>query len=113
MHVRGKWLFALSNEESLRRLTSPVPHPEVLRPCTLGDGVELWSQAAFEQKVALWAADPPKGDECGLFVPASGAATRMFSVLRGDPEKGKALWAKRKQLAFGKEWEESLVQKGG
>lgn len=113
MDVRGKWLFALSNEESLRRLTSHVPHPDVLRPCTLGDGVELWSQAALEQKVALWAADPPKGDECGLFVPASGAATRMFSVLRGDPEKAKALWANRNQLAFGKEWEESLLKKGG
>lgn len=112
MDVRRNLLFALSDEESLRRLTSPVPHPHVLRPCTLGDGVELWSEESLQQKVALWHAHPPKGNECGLFVPASGAATRMFSVLRSDSEKGKSLWANRKQLAFGKEWEESVIKEG-
>ncbi len=47
----------------------------VQRPCTLGDGVEILSE---DTTTAL--ADAARSGRLMAFVPASGAATRMFSV---------------------------------
>jgi hypothetical protein len=71
-------------EEEARRqvelLLQPPRHQELLRPCLSGDGVEVLGEAEAEELVRL--ADEHVGSGTRLkFVPASGAATRMFRSL--------------------------------
>ncbi len=67
-------------KRQLDRFRSGVTHPRLLKPCTVGDGVVRLSDedrtrlfAIFEQAVAQ--------GRVTKFVPASGAATRMFKCL--------------------------------
>lgn len=61
-------------------LASPPPGPRVLRAATLGDGIR---RLEHEDHLRLLAAYDPaqRSGRIGRFVPASGAATRMFRGL--------------------------------
>jgi len=66
---------------------NPPPYADVLRPCRLGDGIrtlpkeaEPWLLARFEQAA--------RQGRVAKFVPASGAATRMFKELLADLNEG-------------------------
>jgi|Deesub1362B_J571_1020462.scaffolds.fasta_scaffold04591_1 hypothetical protein len=70
-------------EEVLRQLEAfrgPKPFLHLERPCTVGDGIRVLSE---EEKDSLEEAFSQAAREgrCLKFVPASGAATRMFKVL--------------------------------
>ena len=73
----------ISEAEALRQLrllAHPPDHPQLARPCTVGDGIVRLEQArvsALEDRHALDAA----AARVTMFVPASGAATRMFKDL--------------------------------
>ncbi len=64
----------------LEQLRQPPPAVELVRPCTLGDGIERLDVAERARLAALHDAAAARGELCA-FVPASGAATRMFRDL--------------------------------
>lgn len=76
--------------EALRQIElfrNPPPYTRVLRPCRIGDGIrtlpkgaEPWLLARFEEAV--------RRGRVAKFVPASGAATRMFKELLADLNDG-------------------------
>jgi hypothetical protein len=63
--------------ELLRR---PPVYPALDRPCTAGDGIEVLD-AKRARKLEALAASAAREGRCEAFVPASGAATRMFQEL--------------------------------
>lgn len=75
-------------ERQLSLLRSPPPPARLDRPCTLGDGI-LPLDPDDSQLSASWH-DAARSGRLSKFVPASGAATRMFrdlseALLRDDP----------------------------
>lgn len=64
----------------LARLAAPPAYAVLDRPCTIGDGIVRLASARFESLLAAHAAAAAAG-RVGAFVPASGAATRMFKDL--------------------------------
>jgi len=83
----------LSVEEALRQLRlleKSRPHLQLDRPCTIGDGIRALSDAEIE---AARAAHAQASDQGRLmkFVPASGAATRMFQALLAERGRGGTL----------------------
>jgi len=65
-----------------RRLAAPPPRVDVVRPCVLGDGIEPLPEACEASGRAA------AGDAMA-FVPASGAATRLFRAWREACEQGR------------------------
>lgn len=73
----------ISEAEARRQLAilrSPPAPIRLLRPCTLGDGIERFDDGDLESLVALHDSAATAG-RLLKFVPASGAATRMFRDL--------------------------------
>ncbi len=71
-------------ERQLGLFTHPPAPASLDRACTVGDGIlrlDAAEQAAFEREGASALAS----GRVGKFVPASGAATRMFQALQADP----------------------------
>jgi hypothetical protein len=85
LEARGiAWDEAVRQLELLR---SPPPSIQLVRPCTPGDGIETLAEADLPALAQRHRAAAERGD-VGAFVPASGAATRMFReliVYRDDP----------------------------
>ena len=106
MHASKASLFQLSLEECRTRLTQPSPQLEVDRPCTLGDGIEQWSEDRIDALLAHWNAVDDMS--CGLWVPASGASTRMFGFVHTDAESQSQLWNAVDRLAFGAAWKRAV-----
>lgn len=72
-------------ERQLRFFASPPPAPQLARPCRPGDGIHRLAPAAHAALEARWQTAAAEG-RLLKFVPASGAATRMFRALqRGSP----------------------------
>ncbi|MEO2136947.1 MAG: DUF4301 family protein [bacterium] len=69
-------------ERQLALLESGVAPVRLARPCTAGDGLTVLTTSEADRLVEAW---PELGRSCRLvkFVPASGAASRMFSALSG------------------------------
>jgi hypothetical protein len=76
----------ISEDEANRQLAliaAPVAHADVVRPCRLEDGIETIPVERQEALILLHEEAARQG-RCSKFVPASGAATRMFQeVLTG------------------------------
>ncbi len=62
------------------RLRNPPGHVKLVRPCTPGDGIETLTDSRVEALQQIHAAAAEAG-RVSKFVPASGAATRMFQEL--------------------------------
>lgn len=75
----------ISEGEAVRQLeflaSAPGPTP-VEGPCTLGDGIHRLERHEIEEAENAWAGAAAAG-RFSKFVPASGAATRMFALLEG------------------------------
>jgi len=67
-------------ERQLELLRNPPPPAHLERPATVGDGIERLSAARQEALVEL-GRDAQRRGRVGKFVPASGAASRMFRAL--------------------------------
>jgi hypothetical protein len=82
--------LGISEEEVARQLhlfTKPPPAPMLDRPCTVGDGIA--SLGAAERQTALRAYHhAASAGRLLKFVPASGAATRMFQALLAARQRG-------------------------
>ena len=73
----------------LAQLREPPPALELVRACTLGDGVERLDHAA-RARLAVRHDEAAERGELAAFIPASGAASRMFRDLlacRNDPRE--------------------------
>ena len=112
MKSRPGALFELSFDECRARLCSPQPKTAIERPCTPGDGVEVWSEEELLEKVKMWDVDPPDAEILGLWVPASGAATRMFRPLHEKAQACEVLWSSVDELALGRAWFDAVKAKG-
>jgi hypothetical protein len=73
----------ISTGEAARQielLLGPIPWIDIVRPCTVGDGIVRIETSERERLDRLFA-EAARSGRCGRFVPASGAATRMFHSL--------------------------------
>lgn len=86
------------DEEDVRRqlaiLRDPPPYTRLLRACTAGDGIRLLDEAAVTAALAAHQ-DAAAAGRFTCFVPASGAATRMFRALLAVLEREPRLDATR------------------
>jgi len=95
----------LSEQEVLRQialLRNPPPPARLLRPATPGDGIARLEPARHPGLVARWEI-AAAGSRLRKFVPASGAATRMFEGLGGageDKERTKKFFEAMARMPF-------------
>ena len=97
-------VFELTLEQSHRKLTQSIPSLNVLAPCTSTSGIEGWTEGRVQDLAKRF--DASHGPSVGLWVPASGAATRMFGPMRDLPTV-EDLWTQRKKWALGRLWEQA------
>jgi hypothetical protein len=74
-------------ERQLAQLASPPPPVRLARPATVGDGIHRLAPADHERLLAAARAAAAEG-RFAKFVPASGAASRMFRSLAAFLERG-------------------------
>ena len=75
--------LGIATEEAARQVElfrNPPAHTRVLRPCRVGDGIRQIFPSDHSDLLAVFAVAAAQG-RVGKFVPASGAATRMFQPL--------------------------------
>ena len=72
-------------ESQSQKLQAPGPAVAVDRPCTAGDGIHVLTSGERLEAIDAGTAVLAKRALCTRFVPASGAASRMFAALRGAP----------------------------
>src|SRR5437868_5279985 len=75
--------LGISPEEAARQIElfrNPPPATRIVRPCRIGDGIRLLALDEHPTLLAAFEAAAAQG-RIGKFVPASGAATRMFQAL--------------------------------
>ncbi|HEV2845006.1 MAG TPA: DUF4301 family protein, partial [Thermoanaerobaculia bacterium] len=75
--------MGIPREEAARQVDlfrNPPPFTRVLRPCRPGDGIRAISEAEHPALLSQYDAAARRG-RISKFVPASGAATRMFKEL--------------------------------
>lgn len=78
--------LGISKDELRRQLAlfrDPPPFAHLVRACTIGDGIDLIEESQHEPLLALHAAAAAAG-RLSKFVPASGAASRMFKTLLAE-----------------------------
>jgi hypothetical protein len=103
----------ISEDEANRQLAllaAPAAYVELVRPCRLEDGIETVPRERREALILLHEEAARQG-RCSKFVPASGAATRMFQdVLTGRGVD--ALLAGIRRFAFVDELRAELAFRG-
>lgn len=80
----------LTEKELLRQLDlfgKSAFYLDLVRPCTKGDGIKVIEQEEIRSLIEAYEREIPKR-RCIKFVPASGAASRMFKTLLGELNKG-------------------------
>ena len=87
-------------DRQLAILTSPPPPIVLARPCTPGDGVSRLIDSDLEGLTGAWH-EAATGRRFSKFVPASGAASRMFRDLGWYAESGLEVAAVRERAAAG------------
>ena len=100
-------------QRQLHLLRSGAVHAQVLRPCTLDDGILSLGDDDRQTLAATFRAASNRM-RVARFIPASGAATRMFAHLRGhgdDPARH-TFFAMLKQLPFAVELDHRLKALG-
>jgi len=88
-HVRARGVDEDDVRRQLAILRDPPPYTRLLRACAAGDGIRLLDDAALSAALAAHDEAAAAG-RFTCFVPASGAATRMFraplAVLEREPQ---------------------------
>ncbi|RLB34516.1 MAG: DUF4301 domain-containing protein [Deltaproteobacteria bacterium] len=74
----------------LEQLNRPTPYLHLVRPCKIGDGIEKINPQDQQRYIEIFEQEVQKGRFL-KFVPASGAATRMFRVLQRYLNRGEEL----------------------
>jgi hypothetical protein len=92
-HLRERGMLLEDVLEHLSVFASPPAPIRLDRPATVGDGIDVLTEEQEEARIALHAAAARQG-RITKFIPASGAATRMFRDLlaaRASGERSPAL----------------------
>jgi hypothetical protein len=100
--ISARGLTAKEVERQAALLRDPPPAMALVRPCTLSDGVERIAESDHPELLAL-ADEAARAGRLSKFVPASGAASRMFAfLLAGGPEteETKRFHESRNSFAF-------------
>lgn len=113
MRASAGTLFHLSIDACAARFTADAQGVDVVRAATLGDGIERWGADELKNLAQRWNVDPTMRQNCGLWVPSSGAATRMFGTIKRDAVVQNQLWAAADKLAFGREWRRAVMAAHG
>lgn len=113
MDASAGTLFQLSLEACERRFRQAQKPLEVERPVTVGDGIEVWSESHIDALVHAWSSQEELRRSCAFWIPASGAATRMFGQLMSDAIKQSQLWNMASQFALGKLWKKEVGSRFG
>ncbi|HIN33274.1 MAG TPA: DUF4301 family protein [Nitrospirales bacterium] len=71
----------------LETLKNGIPHVQIHRPCTIGDGITAINPSTIDSLITKYVEAASAGRTM-KFVPASGAATRMFKVLLATYNQG-------------------------
>jgi len=78
--INAGGLTADQIHQQMSILAHGAPYMDIVRPCTAGDGIRRLSKDQIQQALKLYEASAP-GKSLIKFVPASGAATRLFKHL--------------------------------
>ncbi len=68
-------------ESQLKRFVQGFPYLAIIAPACPGKGITVLSESQIDSAVARWRKYLSDGGEVSKFVPASGAASRMFKAL--------------------------------
>ena len=84
--IEAQGLTVEEVERQAALLRNPPPAIRLVRPCTISDGVERIDEREHQELLAL-ADEVARAGRLSKFVPASGAASRMFAFLAsGGPD---------------------------
>jgi hypothetical protein len=100
--IRQMAALGIAPEEAARQIElfrNPPPYTRVLRPCTVGDGIRQLFPSDPADLLAAWERAAAQG-RLGKFVPASGAATRMFQGLLTPSPDVERFFANLPRFAF-------------
>ena len=86
--IRNHGLSVEAVLRQLEQLNNPPPYLQLVRPCTVGDGIDKIDDEEAGTYISRFEEAAKKGRFL-KFVPASGAATRMFRALQRYYNKGK------------------------
>jgi len=92
LQLRERGIAEDEAKRQLALLASPATYSEIVRPCRIGDGIETIPEERQEPLIALHEEAAGHG-RCAKFVPASGAATRMFQDMLSGRSVGEVLEA--------------------
>ena len=99
----------------LERLGRPPAYVRIVRPCTAGDGIRIVEERDAERLIELHEHAALHG-RFTKFVPASGAASRMFAELRGEGDTAASavgrLLEKVRDLPFAGSLDDALRRRG-
>lgn len=97
-----------------------APFAKLIRPCTIGDGITVIPENEIEELISAYNESAKKGRVL-KFVPASGAASRMFrdwyryyeeKNLDSDPQRGMEFARELKRYAFYRDLKDVAMKKG-
>jgi len=104
--IENKGISAETISEQLKCFTNGFPYAKLEKAATLNDGIIAVDQEAISLYTKLFNTKLKEGLDIGKFVPASGAATRMFKSLfeyiQSTPEKQELLFQQEPYLTFAK-----------
>lgn len=87
MQIRRQGLDEAKIMAQLESFLNPPQPVELLRPCTVGDGIRRLDPSEASELANIQMREAQKG-RCMKFVPASGSASRMFSGLIAVRKQG-------------------------
>ena len=68
--------------DQIDKFKKGMPFTKIVKPCTVNDGITVLDDIEIDQYINVFTDAQDKG-RCMKFVPASGAASRMFKFLLG------------------------------
>lgn len=85
-------------EEQINNFKAGFPFLEIIQPATIGNGIIRLNDAEVEKYIESFSCSQKEGTKLLKFVPASGAASRMFKALFSAKEKLEAGMTEEKVL---------------
>ena len=79
--IKRKGMSLATIEENLKRFETGFPYLKVVAPATIGNGVIKLTNSEETECIYAWENFVHTGGDVEKFVPASGAASRMFKNL--------------------------------
>ncbi len=111
--LRARGIPVAEAERQLELLRRPPRYADVVRPCTVGDGIERVAREDEESLILLHEQAAAQGRVTKL-VPASGAATRMFQdLLAGNELAARAFAESVDRFAFAEDLKRAASRFGG